>query len=134
MVSQAHRWTDFVHCTTAVKFTWYDGMRDGKANAPYELLARATKDAAAADANKPAPDAKGKKNQATIDSPARWDLILVVDDGMMIFNRGSQDWIVTPGSRKEMEATVPKSIPRVENERCRNGCQRSEQRHCTIEF
>ncbi len=100
----------------AVKFTWYDGMRDGKANAPYELLARATKDAAAADTNKPAPDAKGKKNQATIDSPARWDLILVGDDGMMIFNRGSQDWIVTPGSRKEMEATVPKSIPRVENE------------------
>ncbi|MCC6512206.1 MAG: Gfo/Idh/MocA family oxidoreductase [Pirellulaceae bacterium] len=104
-----------------VKFVWYDGVRNQKPNAPYELLARATKEAAAAEAadtsakDTPA-NGRRPRNQGTIDSPARWDLILVGDDGLMLFNRGSEQWIVTPGSRAEMAASVPKTLPRVENE------------------
>ncbi len=34
----------------------------------------------------------------------------------MLFNRGSEDWIITPASRKELVASVPKTLPRVANE------------------
>ncbi len=99
----------------AVKFVWYDGIRDAKANAPYELLAKATKDAASAQTNQP-PATNTKRKPESIDSPARWDLILVGDDGLMLFNRGSEDWIVTPKARIESFSQVPKTIPRVDNE------------------
>ncbi len=98
-----------------VKFMWYDGVRNDKPNAPYELLAKATKDAAAAEAKKP-PATDTKRKPESIDSPSRWDLILVGDEGMMIFNRGSENWIVTPAGRAESFANVPKTIPRVANE------------------
>jgi hypothetical protein len=99
----------------AVKFMWYDGVRDGKPNAPYELLTRATREAAAKEPAKPA-EANTKRKPESIDSPARWDLILVGDDGLMLFNRGSEDWIVTPSGRAEAFVSTPKSITRVPNE------------------
>lgn len=101
----------------AVKFVWYDGMREGRANAPYELLARATKDAPrtpTAETNETRP--RRARNQGGIDSPAQWDLVLVGDDGLMLFNRGSEQWIITPSERGAMATEVPKSLPRVENE------------------
>lgn len=106
----------------AVKFVWYDGKRDGRQHAPYELLARASEEAkhnppplepeAGAEKSK---NAK-KRSQVALDDPARWDLILVGDRGMMLFNRGSMDWITTPGSRAAEYANVPQSLPRVPNE------------------
>ena len=99
----------------AVKFMWYDGVRDGKANAPYELLAKATKEAAAAEAKQP-PATDTKRKPESVTSPARWDLILVGDDGLLLFERGSEKWFVTPGTRAESFAQVPKSIARVANE------------------
>lgn len=98
-----------------VKFVWYDGIRDDKANAPYELLGKATKEAALAEAKRP-PATETKRKPESVDSPARWDLILVGDDGLMLFNRGSENWIVTPGARAESFSQVPKSLPRVDNE------------------
>ena len=100
----------------AVKFMWYDGIRDGRANAPYELLTQATKGAV-----RPAPQSENSRQrrsreQGGIDSPAQWDLILVGDDGLMLFNRGSEQWIITPTTRAEMAAEIPVTIPRVENE------------------
>jgi predicted dehydrogenase len=101
----------------AVKFMWYDGIRDKRPNAPYDLLARATKEARAATQtiDDKQTNTRRQRNEA-VDSPARWDLILVGDDGLMLFNRGSEEWIITPGERKEMANTVPKSLPRVANE------------------
>lgn len=99
----------------AVKFVWYDGMRDQKPNAPYELLSKATREAQAVDLKKQiATDTKRKPE--SIDSPARWDLILVGDEGLMLFNRGSEEWVVSPNSRVAMIGQVPKTLPRVENE------------------
>ena len=43
-------------------------------------------------------------------------MVLVGDDGMMLFKRSSTDWIVTPGARAEKFADVPKTIRRVPNE------------------
>jgi predicted dehydrogenase len=103
-----------------VKFVWYDGSRDGKQNAPYELLQRATEQAAEEEpVAEPASDSPAKKKkqaQAGIDSPGRWDLILVGDLGLMLFQRGSTNWIVTPTSRLEALADLPRTIPRVANE------------------
>lgn len=101
-----------------VKFMWYDGMRDGKANAPYELLAQATAEVRAAGQEPASEQGQGRnrRDRGGIDSAGRWDLILVGDDGLMLFNRGSEEWILTPGSRGEMSTSVPKSLPRVENE------------------
>jgi predicted dehydrogenase len=102
-----------------VKFVWYDGSRDGKQNAPYELLQRATEQAAEEEpVAEPTgnPPAKKKKQQAGIDSPGRWDLILVGDLGLMLFQRGNTNWIVTPSSRLEALADLPRTIPRVANE------------------
>ncbi len=122
----------------AVKFMWYDGQKDGRQNAPYELIARATEEA-----KKKSPpqepetetqdDKNGKKkkkrDQEGIDSPGRWDLIMVGDLGTMLFKRDSTDWIITPGDRAADFANVPKSLPRVENEdvewieSCRGGAK-----------
>ncbi len=101
-----------------VKFVWYDGQRDGTANAPHDLLAQAAREAMASGTDPEPNDPKGKnrKPREGVDSPARWDLILVGDDGLLLFNRNSVKWIVTPAARSEMAASVPKSLPRVENE------------------
>jgi len=99
----------------AVKFVWYDGKKDGRANAPSELLARATEEARAGGSPKDSPAAKPGKNKPplAVDDPGRWDLILVGDAGLMLFQRGSTDWIITPKSRGEEFANVPQSVPRV---------------------
>ena len=119
----------------AVKFVWYDGLKDEKQNAPYELIARATEEA-----RKKAPPVetnrdsnnetkKKRRDEAGIDSPQRWDLLMVGDRGILLFNRGSNDWIVTPGDRAAEFANVPKSLPRVANEdvewveSCRGGAK-----------
>jgi predicted dehydrogenase len=104
----------------AVKFVWYDGSRDGKQNAPYELLARATeearKNAPAADSDDKAANGKKARRSGAIDAPARWDLILVGDKGLLLFNRGNTEWIVTPSARATEFAETPKTIRRVDNE------------------
>jgi hypothetical protein len=101
----------------AVKFVWYDGNREGKQNAPYDLLAAATEEARR-NPVEPEPSEKGRKRKpnAAIDSPQRWDLIIVGDQGKLLFNRGSTQWIVTPYSRAEQFAKTPVTIPRVANE------------------
>lgn len=101
-----------------VKFMWYDGVREGRPNAPYDLLARAAS-AAPVGQGAELPTAPGngqRRNQAAIDSPATWDLILVGDDGLMLFNRGSERWIIHTTKGAELFADVPKTIARVENE------------------
>ena len=103
----------------AVKYVWYDGRRDGKQNAPYDLLQQVTEEARKTDAGRQAVKARGEKKKRTspsIDDPKRWDMILVGDEGMMLFKRSSTDWIVTPGRRVEQFAGVPKTIHRVPNE------------------
>jgi predicted dehydrogenase len=103
----------------AVKYIWYDGTKDGKQNAPYNLLERATEEAKKSGTDKQAADAgsrRKRKKPFAIDNPQRWDMILVGDDGMMLFKRSSTDWIVTPNRRVEQFADVPKTIRRVPNE------------------
>ncbi|MHC4329471.1 MAG: hypothetical protein ACYSWW_15265, partial [Planctomycetota bacterium] len=106
-----------------VKFVWYDGSKDGKQNAPYDLLKEATEEARkSGTAGQPAEArARSRKRRAPsgLNDPKRWDMILVGDDGMMAFKRsGSKtDWrLVTPGSRIEQFAEVPQTIRRVPNE------------------
>jgi predicted dehydrogenase len=103
----------------AVKFVWYDGSRNGRQNAPYDLIAKAT-EVAKKNALPKAAEGDTKKNskrtQEGIDSPGRWDLLMVGDHGTMLFNRGSTDWILSPSSHAEQAAKVPLSIPRVANE------------------
>ena len=43
-------------------------------------------------------------------------MVLVGEDGLMAFKRSSTDWIVTPGSRRNQFANIPKTIRRVPNE------------------
>lgn len=108
----------------AVKFVWYDGSKDGRQNAPYDLLEQATEEAKRtqkADAEKPAADAaegkkRRKKKAAAIDNPKSWDMVLVGDEGMMLFKRSSTSWIVTPARRVERFDALPKTIRRVPNE------------------
>jgi len=103
----------------AVKYIWYDGTKDGKQNAPYDLIERATEEARKSGTDKQTTDTESrrkKKKPSAIDNPQRWDMILVGDDGMMLFKRSSTDWIVSPGSRVEQFAGVPKTIRRVPNE------------------
>ncbi len=99
-----------------VKFVWYDGNRDGKANAPYELLQQASAEALSAGAPTVVEPTKGRKGRGAVDQPSRWDLILVGDEGKMLFSRGSEDWIVSPSKRAELANEVPRTIQRVENE------------------
>lgn len=111
----------------AVKFVWYDGTKDGQQNAPYELLKRATEEVRAKGEVPPPSGEKGRKTP--IDAPQRWDLLMVGDQGMMLFNRGSTDWIITPSSRAEALASLPKTLARVPNEdvewvqACRGGAK-----------
>ncbi len=103
----------------AVKYVWYDGNKDGKQNAPYELFERAVAEAPKKDASEPAVNAKGKprkKPQPGANDPRSWDVILVGDEGLMLFRRSQTDWIVTPARRNEQFANVPKTIRRVPNE------------------
>ena len=103
----------------AVKFVWYDGNKDGRQNAPYELLERATEEAKKSGTDRPVADTgsrRKKKKPSAIDNPQRWDMVLLGDDGMMLFKRSSTDWIVTPSRRVEQFADVPKTIQRVPNE------------------
>jgi predicted dehydrogenase len=116
----------------AVTFVWYDGSKDGKQNAPYALLEQAT---AEAKENKVIPEEiknkKGKKKaDKAIDDPGRWDLIMVGDQGKLLFNRSSTEWIVTPAAQAEKFAETPITIPRVKDEdvewvaACRGGMQK----------
>ena len=41
---------------------------------------------------------------------------MVGDRGMMLFNRGSTEWVISAGERADEFANVPKSLPRVANE------------------
>jgi predicted dehydrogenase len=103
----------------AVKFVWYDGKKDDKQNAPYELLARATEEARKNEVALPAPTTKNNKKQkaaGAIDAPQRWDLLMVGDAGIMLFNRNSTNWIVNPSSRIAEFASTPQTIRRVANE------------------
>lgn len=107
----------------AVKFVWYDGRRDGRQNAPYELLQQATREAAAsvpANAESQAKRAKAKaaktKPAPALDNPSRWDLILVGEAGTLAFRRSATDWIVAPGERAEQFRDVPQTVRRVANE------------------
>jgi predicted dehydrogenase len=106
----------------AVKFVWYDGMRGDRPNAPYDLIAGATEEARKSSTISPQqepPNEKSKKKKRegdSVDSPGRWDLCLVGDQGTMLFNRNSKEWLVTPGQRGIEFAKTPQSIPRVENE------------------
>jgi len=103
----------------AVKYVWYDGNKDGKQNAPYDLLEQATEEARNSGADRQVSNTRAgrkKKKLQAIDAPQRWDLILVGDNGMMLFKRSSTDWIVTPRRRAENFDDVPKTIRRVPNE------------------
>jgi len=103
----------------AVKYIWYDGSENGKSNAPYDLLEKATEEAKKTGAGKQVAESRGAKKKKTppvIDDPKRWDMILVGDKGMMLFKRSSTDWIVTPGSRLKQFVDIPRTIHRVSNE------------------
>jgi predicted dehydrogenase len=102
----------------AVKYVWYDGKKDDRPNAPYELLKQATEEArrSGAAAKKTDTTPGNEKESKAIDDPSRWDLLMVGDAGIMLFNRGSLDWIVTPRSRAEQFAEVPRTLPRVAGE------------------
>ncbi len=104
----------------AVKYVWYDGNKDGKQNLPYDLFSQATQ-GAEVKAAEPAVNKKGKVRQKqnalpAVKDPKQWDVILVGDEGTMLFRRSATDWIVTPGSRSEKFADVPKTVRRVPNE------------------
>jgi hypothetical protein len=101
----------------AVKYVWYDGKKDGRQNAPYELLEQATREAPK-DTPVAAGEAKrGKRKPApAVGDPARWDMVLVGDAGLMLFRRSSTDWIITPRVRAEQFQDVPQTIPRVASE------------------
>jgi hypothetical protein len=86
----------------ALRYVWYDGKRDGRQNAPHDLLERLAQAAIA--------DGRPIKN------PTRGDVLLVGDEGMMLFQRGSTNWVVTPANRLEEFAEVPGTIRRVPNE------------------
>lgn len=119
----------------AVKFVWYDGLKNERANAPYEMISRATEEAKKNAPPTPTEDdstsdkKKKKRDQQTIDSPGRWDLLMVGDRGSMLFNRNTEEWILTPGERAAEFASVPISLPRVKSEdfewveSCRGGAK-----------
>ncbi len=103
----------------AVKFVWYDGIRNQRPNAPYELLARAVEEVRAKGLPIEPTESVKKKNrraQPTFDAPGAWDLILVGDKGLMLFNRSSENWIVTPGHLAHDFSNTEKTIPRVASE------------------
>lgn len=102
---------------------WYDGIREGRPNAPYELISKATEEAKrnllsqqAAEAENADTKSKKKRDMEGIDSPNRWDLVMVGDFGTMLFKRDSMQWLITPGARAAEYAKVPMTLPRVANE------------------
>lgn len=106
-----------------VKFVWYDGVRADRANAPYELIAQAAAQAkkmapAEEEASSDSKTEKKRKKQASdsVDSPEKWDLLMVGDRGTMLFKRSSTQWIVNPMERVAEFENVPKTLPRVDNE------------------
>ena len=105
----------------AVKYVWYDGNKDGKQNLPYDLFAQATQGVEVKQVAEPAVNKRGKVRQKqnaqpAVKDPKQWDVILVGDEGMLLFRRSATDWIVTPSGRSEKFADVPKTIRRVPNE------------------
>jgi len=101
----------------AVKYVWYDGRRDGRQNAPYDLLRRATAEARKTGVQSPSTTGKNRKKKASaVDDPRSWDMILVGDRGMMLFKRSATNWIVTPSARLKQFADVPQTVRRVPNE------------------
>ena len=122
----AHRWAEALGGAVgpkaaveqpAVKFVWYDGKKDSRQNAPYELLKQAVGEARSSVPAAPEPSpTRQEKAAAAVDDPSRWDLVLVGDAGTMLFRRSATDWIITPGSRAEQFQDVPQTIRRVPNE------------------
>lgn len=105
----------------AVKFVWYDGQKDGKQNAPYELLDEATEDGRIPGALRETLDAEGARNRknqpAALNDPKRWDMVLVGDDGMMLFRRSGNDWmVVKPARLLQKFKDTPETVRRVPNE------------------
>ena len=43
-------------------------------------------------------------------------MVLVGDEGMMLFKRSATDWVVTPSRRRKQFTNTPKTIRRVPNE------------------
>ncbi|MHC4535625.1 MAG: Gfo/Idh/MocA family protein [Planctomycetota bacterium] len=100
-----------------VKFVWYDGTKDGRQNAPYDLLQKATKEAKINSPNQSANTGRNRRRKSpAIDAPQSWDMVLVGDKGLMAFKRSSTTWIVTPNNRLKEFADTPKIIRRVPNE------------------
>ncbi len=104
-----------------VKMVWYDGKRGDRPNYPYELIERAVEEVRKLEP--PAPvnaeeseASKKKRERERIDSPDRWDLLMIGEKGMFLFNRTSTKWILTPSSREAEFSSTPKVIPRVANE------------------
>jgi predicted dehydrogenase len=102
----------------AVKYVWYDGNKDGRPNVPYELFRQATEEVRQSGAVAKNTDAtsENEKEIKAIDDPSRWDLLMLGDAGMMLFNRESSDWVITPQGRAASFADVPKTIARVTRE------------------
>ena len=102
----------------AVKFVWYDGTKEGKANVPYDLLARAVQGAQATPATTATAARSNRRRRppSGVGDHRDWDAILVGDRGMMLFRRRSADWIVTPGRQLEQFRSVPQTIRRVASE------------------
>jgi hypothetical protein len=101
----------------AVKYVWYDGKKDDRPNAPYDLLARATEEVRSGKVAAPPGETKPGKPPPPVDDPGRWDLILVGDAGLMLFARKSTredevNLIVTPDARTEQFTDIPKTIAR----------------------
>jgi predicted dehydrogenase len=101
-----------------VKYVWYDGSKDGRQNAPYDLLQEATEEARRIDSGKQAlSQGRNRKRKPTaINDPKSWDMVLVGDEGMMLFKRSATNWIVTPGRRLKQFSNTAKTIRRVPNE------------------
>jgi predicted dehydrogenase len=83
-----------------VKLVWYDGKKDGVQNAPSKELTGGME------------MVKGGKRQG------KFGTMLIGDKGRLFFNRFVSNWMVTgrdPEEVKQIEATTPKSIPRVKS-------------------
>lgn len=103
----------------AVKFVWYDGKIGNRQNAPYELLQIATANARGRRSalQKTTDDnATDRKPEAPIDSPSRWDMILVGDQGTMLFNRSKNEAVFSDPDRAAGFENIPRTLPRVANE------------------
>ncbi len=107
----------------AVKFVWYDGKARGHrqctARTDRAGNGRSQKECPPVESSSENDDSKRKKKKNQSADPfgaGRWDLIMVGDKGMMLFNRARNDWIVTPSNLSDTFAKTPLTIPRVANE------------------